>query len=112
MVEILSEKIRDNRFLRLLRNMLRAGYLEDWVFNPRAPTPAAGIQASCRRRAGAGGVDAPAVPGGVADGVQETAPDLRSPPGGTSPCPAGQLTGGAADAGVISALGGRSPPAR
>jgi hypothetical protein len=26
----LSEKIHDNRFLRLLRNMLMAGYLEDW----------------------------------------------------------------------------------
>jgi group II intron reverse transcriptase/maturase len=33
MVEILSEKIHDNRFLRLLRNMLKAGYLEDWVWN-------------------------------------------------------------------------------
>ena len=30
MVGILSEKIHDNRFLRLLRNMLTAGYLEDW----------------------------------------------------------------------------------
>jgi group II intron reverse transcriptase/maturase len=30
MLSILAEKIRDNRFLRLLRNMLRAGYLEDW----------------------------------------------------------------------------------
>jgi len=29
-VGILSEKIHDNRFLRLLRNMLTAGYLEDW----------------------------------------------------------------------------------
>ena len=27
---ILAEKIRDNRFLRLIRNMLKAGYLEDW----------------------------------------------------------------------------------
>lgn len=33
MIEILSEKVHDNRFLRLLRNMLKAGYLEDWVFN-------------------------------------------------------------------------------
>ena len=33
MIQILSEKIRDNRFLRLLRNMLKAGYLEDWVWN-------------------------------------------------------------------------------
>jgi group II intron reverse transcriptase/maturase len=30
MVGILSEKIHDNRFLRLVRNMLTAGYLEDW----------------------------------------------------------------------------------
>jgi group II intron reverse transcriptase/maturase len=30
MVGVLSEKIHDNRFLRLLRNMLTAGYLEDW----------------------------------------------------------------------------------
>lgn len=33
MLGILSEKIRDNRFLRLLRNMLQAGYLEDWKWN-------------------------------------------------------------------------------
>ena len=30
---ILAEKIRDNRFLRLIRNMLRAGYLEDWEYH-------------------------------------------------------------------------------
>ena len=33
MIKILAEKIRDNRFLRLMRNMLRAGYLEDWRWN-------------------------------------------------------------------------------
>jgi group II intron reverse transcriptase/maturase len=33
MASILAEKIRDNRFLRLLRNMLAAGYLEDWRWN-------------------------------------------------------------------------------
>ncbi len=33
MLSILAEKVRDNRFLRLLRNMLQAGYLEDWVWN-------------------------------------------------------------------------------
>jgi group II intron reverse transcriptase/maturase len=33
MLGILGEKIHDNRFLRLLRNMLQAGYLEDWVWN-------------------------------------------------------------------------------
>lgn len=31
MVTILSEKIHDNRFLLLVRNMLTAGYMEDWV---------------------------------------------------------------------------------
>jgi group II intron reverse transcriptase/maturase len=33
MLSILAEHIRDNRFLRLLRNMLKAGYLEDWVYH-------------------------------------------------------------------------------
>jgi hypothetical protein len=33
MVTTLAEKIHDNRFLRLVRNMLTAGYLEDWVYN-------------------------------------------------------------------------------
>jgi group II intron reverse transcriptase/maturase len=32
MIEILAEKIHDGRFLRLMRNMLTAGYLEDWVW--------------------------------------------------------------------------------
>jgi len=30
---ILAEKIRDNRFLRLIRNMLKAGYAEDWQYH-------------------------------------------------------------------------------
>ena len=30
---ILAEKIRDNRFLRLIRNMLKAGYLDDWEYH-------------------------------------------------------------------------------
>ena len=33
MLDILSERIHDNRFLRLLGQMLRAGYLEDWKWN-------------------------------------------------------------------------------
>jgi group II intron reverse transcriptase/maturase len=33
MVRTLGEKIHDNRFLRLIRQMLRAGYLEDWEWN-------------------------------------------------------------------------------
>jgi len=33
MLTILAEKIQDNRFLRLLRYMLQAGYMEDWEWN-------------------------------------------------------------------------------
>ena len=33
MLGILGEKIHDGRFLRLLQNMLQAGYLEDWEWN-------------------------------------------------------------------------------
>src|SRR6476620_1175649 len=33
MLSTLSEKIHDGRFLRLIGNMLKAGYLEDWIYN-------------------------------------------------------------------------------
>jgi hypothetical protein len=33
MLDTLAERIHDNRFLRLMRNILQAGYLEDWVWN-------------------------------------------------------------------------------
>jgi group II intron reverse transcriptase/maturase len=33
MLSILAEKIHDNRFLRLIKQMLQAGYLEDWIWN-------------------------------------------------------------------------------
>lgn len=33
MLGILGERIQDNRFLRLMHNMLQAGYLEDWKWN-------------------------------------------------------------------------------
>ncbi|WP_433716656.1 reverse transcriptase/maturase family protein [Nocardia sp. CA-084685] len=33
LLAILAEKIHDNRFLRLTRNMLEAGYLEEWTWN-------------------------------------------------------------------------------
>ena len=33
MVRILAEKIHDNRFLRLIQQMLKAGYLEDWKYH-------------------------------------------------------------------------------
>jgi retron-type reverse transcriptase len=32
LIGILAEKIHDQRFLRLIRNMLKAGYLEDWEY--------------------------------------------------------------------------------
>src|SRR5260370_35817657 len=33
MLGILAEHIHDNRFLGLIRQMLKAGYLEDWEWN-------------------------------------------------------------------------------
>lgn len=33
LVSILRESIRDNRFVRLIENLLKAGYLEDWKYN-------------------------------------------------------------------------------
>jgi hypothetical protein len=33
LVSILGERIHDNRFLRLIENLLQAGYLEDWTYN-------------------------------------------------------------------------------
>jgi group II intron reverse transcriptase/maturase len=41
---ILAEKIHDNRFLRLIRNMLEAGYLEDWEYHDTlSGTPQGGV---------------------------------------------------------------------
>lgn len=33
LLETIKEKIQDNRFIRLLSGLLKAGYLEDWKFN-------------------------------------------------------------------------------
>lgn len=33
LLSALAEKIRDNRFLRLIKQMLQAGYVEDWTWN-------------------------------------------------------------------------------
>ena len=33
LLEILNENIHDGRFIRLVSNMLKAGYMEDWKFN-------------------------------------------------------------------------------
>ena len=44
LVEILSNRIHDNRFLRLVRNMLTAGYLEDWKWGAtQSGVPQGGI---------------------------------------------------------------------
>jgi len=43
-MSILAEKIQDNRFLRLIAEALKAGYLEDWRWNPTlSGTPQGGI---------------------------------------------------------------------
>ena len=44
LLEILGENIHDNRFLRLVSNLLRAGYLEGWKLNaPHSGTPQGGV---------------------------------------------------------------------
>jgi len=44
LTKILGEKIHDGRFLRLTRNMLQAGYLEDWKYNSTySGTPQGGV---------------------------------------------------------------------
>ena len=44
MIEILSKRIKDERFLRLIRKFLKAGYLENWQFhNTYSGTPQGGI---------------------------------------------------------------------
>jgi group II intron reverse transcriptase/maturase len=44
LMDILAEKVQDNRFLRLIAGALKAGYLEDWRWNPSlSGTPQGGI---------------------------------------------------------------------
>lgn len=44
MIEILSKRINDERFLRLIRKFLKAGYFEDWKYhNTYSSTPQGGI---------------------------------------------------------------------
>jgi group II intron reverse transcriptase/maturase len=44
LLKILAEKIHDNRFLRLIRNMLKAGYMEDWQYHETlSGTPQGGV---------------------------------------------------------------------
>ncbi|MFC4016309.1 reverse transcriptase domain-containing protein [Nonomuraea purpurea] len=44
MLSILAKNIHDNRFLRLIKQMLQAGYLEDWVWHATlSGTPQGGV---------------------------------------------------------------------
>ena len=44
LMSILREKIHDNRFLNLVDNLLKAGYLEEWKYRPTlSGTPQGGI---------------------------------------------------------------------
>lgn len=44
LVDSLAEKIHDGRFLRLIADLLKAGYLEDWTFNTTlSGTPQGGV---------------------------------------------------------------------
>ena len=48
MLETLGEKIDDNRLLRLVSQMLQAGYLEDWVWNATlSGAPQGGVLSPC-----------------------------------------------------------------
>jgi group II intron reverse transcriptase/maturase len=48
MLDTLCEKIHDNRFLRLLGQMLRVGYLEDWAWNATlSGAPQGGVLSPC-----------------------------------------------------------------
>jgi len=44
LLAILARKLHDNRFLRLIQNLLRAGYLEDWQYRATlSGTPQGGV---------------------------------------------------------------------
>jgi group II intron reverse transcriptase/maturase len=44
LLSILGENIHDNRFLRLMSNLLKAGYLEEWTYNATlSGTPQGGV---------------------------------------------------------------------
>jgi group II intron reverse transcriptase/maturase len=48
MLSIIAENFHDGRFLRLLHNMLQAGYLEDWVYHPTlSGAPQGGVTSPC-----------------------------------------------------------------
>jgi group II intron reverse transcriptase/maturase len=44
LLSLLREKVHDNRFIRLIENLLQAGYLEDWKYKPTlSGTPQGGV---------------------------------------------------------------------
>jgi len=44
LLDILREKINDNRFIRLIQGLLEAGYMEDWIYNKTySGTPQGGV---------------------------------------------------------------------
>ena len=44
LIEIMSKRINDERFLRLIRKFLNAGYMEDWIYHKTySGTPQGGI---------------------------------------------------------------------
>jgi retron-type reverse transcriptase len=44
LIEIIGRKIKDARFLKLLRHLLKAGYLEDWKYEKTySGTPQGGV---------------------------------------------------------------------
>jgi group II intron reverse transcriptase/maturase len=44
LIEILQRKIKDSRLINLIRQFLKAGYVEDWIYNPtHSGTPQGGI---------------------------------------------------------------------
>lgn len=44
LIEVVGRKIRDDRFLKLLRHLLKAGYLEDWQYHDTySGTPQGGV---------------------------------------------------------------------
>ena len=44
LMKILAERIKDNRFLRLIQNLLKAGYMEQWKYNKTySGTPQGGV---------------------------------------------------------------------
>ncbi len=48
MLDDAGEKIHDNRLLRLIGQMLQAGYLEDWVWNATlSGAPQGGVLSPC-----------------------------------------------------------------